>query len=36
VRQRLIQLLHRARLTPTYDMSEQIARQALAAKGTLG
>ncbi len=36
VRQRLIQMLHRARFTPTYELSERIQRQALAAKGING
>jgi hypothetical protein len=36
VRQRLIRMLHHGRFTPTYEMSEWIRRQALAAKGISG
>lgn len=36
VRQRLLQMLHRARFTPTYEISERLQRQALAAKGAIG
>ncbi len=36
VRRRLLQMLHRARFTPTYEISERIQRQALAAKGEIG